>query len=160
MRNKTWKKEITVRLHRCYCWGNMPFGICESFTVITSANCWFTAPLAWLLCAIVKIKSAFLKSVFLWFYGLKTVKKANVPVCDIRVCDLCFCAVWRYVCALWTAVGVSLSAFPQISGDTSVPTHESVSCFDVYLIKLHLIPNVARPLVLDNKEDEHKGVAF
>lgn len=63
-------------------------------------------------------------------------------------------------CALWIVVDVSLSASPQISGDTSLPTHESVSCFDVYLIKLHLVPNVARPLVLDNEQDEHEEVTF
>lgn len=42
----------------------------------------------------------------------------------------------------------------------SLPTHESVSCFDVYLIKLHLVPNVARPLVLDNKPEKHKEITF
>lgn len=95
MRNKTWRKEITVRSHRCYCRGNMPFGFCGSFPVIISANSWFTAPLAWLLSAIVKIKSAFLKSVFLCFYGLNEAKKALVAACDIRVCDLCFCLTLR-----------------------------------------------------------------
>lgn len=59
-----------------------------------------------------------------------------------------------------TAITVSLSASPKISGDASLPTHESVSCSDVYLIKLHLVPDVARPLVLDIKQEEHKEITF
>lgn len=63
-------------------------------------------------------------------------------------------------CALWTVVGVSLFASSRTCGQTSLPTHESISSFDVYLVKLHLVPNVARPLVLANEQGEHEEVTF